>query len=174
MKSGIKETLKQYKNISLSDSDVMRLVGHKARVLIYDELKKFKTLDEALSHHGAIFLLYQQRKDYGHWVAVIKTGNKIEFFDPYGIWPDNELDWVSKETNIKLGQDKPYLSILMFNSPYELTYNNYKFQKKGSGINTCGRWSALRIAMRKMDLEEFKKNFYGEKSDDLVTILTSL
>lgn len=174
-KAGLKQVVDAYKSISLSDQDVMKLVNHKARVLIYSDLKHFRTLDEALGPHKAIFLLYETRKDYGHWVAVFQHNKTtVEFFDPYGIFPDEELYWTNVHTRKMLGQDVPYLSSLLLKSKYpNLEYNNYKFQKEGSDINTCGRWSALRIALRDMSLEDFKKNFLGKNSDDLVTILTS-
>lgn len=172
----IQQIVDAHKEISLSDQDVMRLVNHKAKVLIYNELKNYRTLDEALGPHKAIFLLYETRKDYGHWVAVFQHNKTtVEFFDPYGIFPDEELYWTNTHTRKMLGQDVPYLSRLLLKSKYpNLEYNNYKFQKEGSDINTCGRWSALRIALRDMSLKEFKKNFLGKNSDDLVTILTSL
>lgn len=174
-KSRIQQIIDEYKAISLSDSDVMRLVNNKARVLIYKDLKHYKTLDDMLGPHSAVFLLYETRPDYGHWVAVFKHDpTTIEFFDPYGIFPDEQLKWTNTHTRKILGQNVPYLSALFYESKYpNLTYNNYKFQKEGAGINSCGRWSALRIALRDMDLEEFKKHFYGKNSDDLVTILTS-
>lgn len=171
----LKQQIAKEKAIALSDSEVLRLVDHKAKVIIYNELKKYNTLDELLHPHGAVFLLYETRPDFGHWVAVIKRNNDtIEFFDPYGIFPDEELQWTNTHTRKMLGQDVPYLTSLLYHSPYpNLEYNEHKFQKLKDDVNTCGRWSALRIATKEMSLEQFKKLFHGKNSDDLVTILTA-
>lgn len=165
----------KHKSIPLSDSDVLKLVENKANVLVYSDLQKYNTLDEALGPHGAIFLLYETQPDYGHWTCMFKMddGKTIEFFDPYGIFPDNQLEWVPKNFREVSGQMYPQLTALLYYSPYNLTYNEHKFQKKGAGINTCGRWSALRLVCRDMSLKKFAEIFKHEDADDLVSIITS-
>lgn len=161
---------------ALSDEQVMKLVDGKARVLIYSDLADYDDIDEALGEHLAIFLLYESRPDFGHWVCCFRNGNEIEFFDPYGIFPDEELKWISEDFRKVSGQKYPHLSYLLSESPYKLTYNNFKFQKQGSGINTCGRWSALRLVFRDLTLKRFKHLFYERHDDlspdDIVSILT--
>jgi len=156
----------RHKNIPLSDSDVMRLVEGKAKILVYSDLQKFNTLDEALGEHAAAFLLYETKKDFGHWTAIFRIMNEngkltdtVEFFDPYGKFPDTQLEWVPEHFKKISGQDYPQLTYLLYHSPYNLTYNEHKFQKVGDGINTCGRWSALRIAFREMPLKIFNDTF---------------
>lgn len=180
----MKRKIKKLKAIALSDSDVMKLVEHKARVLTYGMLREYSTLDEVLGKHNAIFLLYETKPDYGHWTAVFRRTdengqltNTIEFFDPYGIFPDNELEWVPDNFKEISGQNYPMLSALLYESPYNLTYNDHKFQKHGEGINTCGRWSALRIVFKDIPLEMFADKFLHKNgewtSDEIVSILTS-
>lgn len=178
--------IERHKNIALSDQDVLKLVEHKAKILVYSDLAKFNTLDEALGEHAAVFLLYESRPDYGHWTTLFRLvnpdgtlSNTVEFFDPYGTFPDCELEWIPKHFREISGQMYPQLTWLLYHSPYDLTYNEHKFQKHGDGINTCGRWSALRLAFREMPLDKFW-NFVKTTSksndlspDDLVSILTS-
>ena len=63
--------IKIYKGVALSDLEVLKIVKNKARVMLYNELSKYKTLDEALGKHGAIFLLYENQTQFGHWTADI-------------------------------------------------------------------------------------------------------
>lgn len=166
----------KHKSIPLSDADLLKLVENKARILVYSDLQKYETLDKALGEHGAIFLLYESRPDYGHWTCMFKMddGETVEFFDPYGIFPDYQLDWIPEHFREVSGQMYPQLSALLYNSPYKLTYNEHKFQKKGAKINTCGRWSALRLIFRDLSLKDFAKMFKSKYGDDIVSVLTSL
>jgi hypothetical protein len=132
-------------------------------------------LDELLAPYGAIFLLYEMKKDYGHWCAVIKQNkDTIEFFDPYGVFMDNELKWIPIQFRKVSNQYYPQLTALFYESPYKnLTYNEHPFQHKGNNIKTCGRWSACRIVFRDLSLKEFAQLFKKANSDDIVTLLTS-
>lgn len=170
----LKKVLKYYKGISLSDADVMKLVNGKAKVLVYSDLANYKTLDDAMGPHGALFLLYESQPDYGHWTCVFRRGNLIEFFDSYGGFPDTQLEWIDDHFREISGQSYPLLTWLLYHSPYDLSYNEHKFQKKGDDIATCGRWCSLRLAMKDMPLEEFYDAFHGRRSDDVVSILTSM
>ena len=171
------KSVKQKVDIALSDKDVLSLVEGNAVVRLYKDLARFNTIDEALGKHGALFLLYETQPDYGHWVAVIKrqgdNGPEIEYFDSYGGYVDGTLKYVPKYFRKVSGQNFPHLSALMYNSPYDLAYNQYKFQKHGANIKTCGRWSALRIIFRDLPLETFKRLFKHANSDELVTMLTT-
>lgn len=171
-----KKDIEHLKNIALSDKDVLDLVEGKATIMLYSDLHKYKTLDDVLKPYGAIFLLYEIKKDYGHWCAVFKQDNDtVEFFDPYGKFLDTELEWIPTQFRKISNQWYPHLTALFYHSPYKnLIYNQYPFQKKGNNVKTCGRWSALRIMFRDLPLDDFASLFLGKKSDDLVTLFTSL
>ena len=168
-----KQEIDRHKKIPLSDSDVLKLVENKAKILVYSDLQKYDTLDEALGPHQAAFLLYESQPDYGHWTCIFRNDDYVEFFDPYGIFPDNELEWIPDNFRKVSGQMYPQLSALLYKSPYDLEYNEHKFQKKGAGVNTCGRWSALRLVFRYLSLKDFAKLFKHKNADDLVSVLTS-
>lgn len=175
-KKVLDEIVKIYKGVSLSDLDVLKLVNNKARVMLYKDLAKYQTLDEALGPHGAIFLLYESEPQYGHWTVIWRRNkDTINFFDSYGTFPDEQIWWNDKETQLKLGQSIPYLSYLLINSDYpNLEYNDYQYQKDGKDINTCGRFAALRLLLRDWSPEQFQKVFGNKNADDLVTIITEL
>lgn len=166
------EYIKERETYSLSNKDILKLTNNKCNVYVYDDLFNFKTIDEAFGKHGAFVVLYQTSPFYGHWCACIKINNKlIEFFDPISSKPDREFNNI-----IETYRRQPYLKYLMASSPYKLSYNEYKFQKSLHGINTCGRWCALRVICRKYSLEQFKQLVTDKKYDPdfMVTLYTEL
>lgn len=165
--------LEYEKSIALSNFDIMKLLENKINLVLYPDISKYDTIDDLLGKYGACVILYMSAKNFGHWCCIFKLcPHKLEFFDPYGTFVDDELVNIPKKFRIESGQEYPYLSHLMYESPYKLTYNQYKFQKTGKGINTCGRWCVLRLKLRNMCLEEFQEYFDNDDSDNLATILT--
>ena len=157
--------------VSLSDKDILQLTQNKCRVMTYSDLLNYKTLDEALGRNNALCVLYETSDKFGHWVAVIKTNGIIEHFDPLSSKPDREFKHISDEY-----KKNPYLSHLMKESPYKLSYNQYKFQKNKPNINTCGRHCAMRIILKNYTLEEYKKLMTNKTYDPdfLVTLFTEI
>ena len=169
--------IKKYRDIALSNDDVLRLVKGKANMLLYRNLHKFDNIDDILGPYGACFLLFEWKERYGHWTLIFKVNDHtLEFFNPYGGmnkgYPDEGLKHVPKNFAKRSYQDYPYLSILMDESPYDLTYNEFPFQKYGDNIKTCGRWCSVRLLFRFLDLDEFADMFKRNDGDDLVTLLT--
>lgn len=177
-------SLKDHKAHSLTDQEVIDLVKGKAKVVTYDQLRKVKNIDDLLKPHGAVFLLYQQQKNHGHWVALFRRENRkgnveIEFFDSYGIFPDEQLFWTDKTVRKQLHHDYPYLTKLLYKAPrnYDLIYNEYPFQKFGKGVNTCGRWCVHRLQNKDKSLNEYVRmvkagnggSVKTKKTDDYVT-----
>jgi hypothetical protein len=173
--------LKKIRSYSFSDKDMMKLVDDEANLVTYPEIKKYKTLDELLGKDRACIILYLQTSEYGHWCCIFEREDKpglINFYDPYGYFPDDELEFNKPATNKKLGQTMPYLSMLMINDKdkYAFTYNNYKLQSAGKNNNICGRAVGLRINFKDIDDKEFydllsKNKCYSK--DEWVVILTS-
>lgn len=163
--------IKKLESYALSNHDILRITNNKCNVLTYDELTKFPTLDNALGKNGSMVILYGNDQ-MGHWCTVNKIKDDlVEFFDPYSVKPDKEFNWIRDDY-----KRYPFLSKLMKESPYRLSYNHYKFQKFADGINTCGRYCALRVLLKNLSLEQFKKVLTNPKydSDFLVTALTEL
>lgn len=163
------------KNIGkpLSDKEVLRLVNGKANLILYPQLHKYKSIDEILGPYDATFILFESEPRFGHWCCLFKEGNDVEFFNPYGGYPDDSLKYIDKNFRKISNQLIPYLSYLMLDSPYELFYNEHKFQKMEEGVNTCGRWCAVRLLCRDISLDDFAKYFRGKDGDYIVTEITS-
>lgn len=175
----ISNILKKYEKIALSDKEVLTLINGRANLILYPNLNKFKTIDEILNPYGACIILFEAKPRYGHWCCIFKINDKLlEFFNPYGGYPDDSLEYIPMDFRLSTDQYIPYLSILMYNSPYELSYNEHQFQKHDQNIRTCGRWCAVRLIFRNYTLNEFYhlikflKKKLNINSDQLVTLLT--
>lgn len=134
-----------------------------ARIMEYSQLSNYNTIDELLPNEtDAIFLLYEEKENYGHWVLLSKYDDKIEVFNSYGDkYIDEPLYWVNINQRRKLGSAKPYLTNLLKNTNfknYDILFNAYDFQNDNNlKIATCGRWCCLRLKtiLYNISLEEF-------------------
>lgn len=169
--------IKELENISLSNDEVLKLVNGKANLILYPELSKINNIDDVLNPYGACIILFLTKKNYGHWTCIFKLDeDTIEYFDPYGLYIDDALNFKMNKYFRKVNnQDFSHLTYLLYKSPYTITYNQYKFQKKMNGVSTCGRHTAMRLILRKLSLEQYKELMTSGKysPDKLVTLLTS-
>lgn len=163
----VNDDIKNKEDDALSNFDLEKLLGNKAKILVYEDLKNYSDLDEVLEPEGSVIILYQDKKNQGHWVALLRRKNGIEFFDSYGGQPDTQL--ASMKYN-KL----PYLLNLIENYPGVVYYNPYQLQSDDRNVSTCGRWCALRILLKELSLNDFAKIFTGKGKDPdyIATLLT--
>lgn len=123
----------------------------------------------------------------GHWVGLCRTvdedrNDSINFFDSYGIIPDDEKKKIDRYFMNLIGTTENYLTKLLWNArkDYDLIieYNQIPFQKMSKTINTCGRWVATRLIMRDISMKDFQefmkkmKKQYDRPYDEIVTLLT--
>lgn len=171
----MEEIIKKKINEPVNGRYLLEMVNYKANIEIYPNLIYYDDIDELLGINGACFLLFEVKKNVGHWVLLFKLNNKeIEFFNSYGGYPDDSLDKIPFEYRQQSNQIYPILTELLLNSGYKLHYNEFKFQKSGPNTKTCGRWCILRLLLRKMGIYEFKKIFKNVDGDELVTYLTMI
>ncbi len=174
------ELLKVYEDVALSDDQLLKLVDGKANLVLYPDLINYSSIDQVLGDNDACILLFEAKPNYGHWTCLHRKDNTVEFFNPYGGYPDDSLDYIPMHFREVSNQLEPYLSQLMYDSPYSLTYNEHKFQHKGKDIKTCGRHCAMRLIYRDFDLPEYAAmmklltNETGLTTDELVSYLTSV
>lgn len=176
--------LKAYEDIALSDSQLMHLIDNKANLILYPELVNYDNIDEVLGPHKACVLLFEAKPGYGHWTCLFRSTTSgrdlIEFFNPYGGFPDDSLKFISSSFRKQSNQDIPYLSVLLLESPYQLSYNEHDFQKHANNIRTCGRHCAVRLIYRDLSLEEYDdliKAMCKKMSmspDEIVSLITSM
>lgn len=168
--------------ISLNGEMVLELADGHAKVMTYPEVYKYNSIDSLLGPDKAVIMLYLTRENYGHWIGIFKHPNgTVEFFDPYGIFPDDELRFADKQFKMKNDMDYPYLLKLLseYNGPVE--YNEKKYQRKARGVATCGRHVGLRLRMRHISLDQYNillkklsKELNIPDKDELITVLTNL
>jgi len=150
--------IKHYENIALSNNDIMKLLDGEVNIILYPDLYKFSKLDQLLEPYDACILLFEAKPRYGHWVCIFKENkNTVSFFNPYSGFPDDSLLAINKDFRKKSNQEYPILSQLLLDSPYNLTYNEFKFQKRAPDIKTCGRHCVFRIMNKDLDLYKYKR-----------------
>lgn len=171
--------IKHYEDIALSNKDIMSLLHGKASIVLYPKLYRYDNIDMVLGPYDACVLLFEAKPNYGHWVCLFKINNHtLEFFNPYGGFPDDSLEYIPENFRERSYQKFPILSELLLVCPYELTYNEHQFQQKTKDIKTCGRHCVVRLLHRNLSLEEYthflndmcKK--FNTDYDGIVTILT--
>lgn len=161
-------------DIALSGKDILKLVDGKANLVIYEDIHKYKTLDDLLGPYGACVILYCFKPKYGHWCCIFKRKpDTIEFFNSYGGKPDSTLYLINDDYRKNSNQWYPYLCKLIYDSGYNIEYNEHQFQKFDNDIYTCGRWACMRLLLRDLSLKEFKKLFKNKYGDEVVTFLTN-
>ena len=165
--------MEEYKKIALSNGDIYKLLDGKCNILTYPELTKYDDIDSAMGKYKALVLLYLSKQNYGHWICVFqRNNNTIEFFDPYGFFPDDELQFIPEHFREVSGQKYPHLTYLLAKCKYQkIEYNNTRLQKLENNVNTCGRWCVVRLMLRNISIEKFVKKFKID-GDSKVTKLT--
>jgi hypothetical protein len=145
----------------MGDDDIKKYLPT-AKILKYSQLSNYKTIDKLLpKNKDYCFLLYEDSLNKGHWVALLKYNNNIEYFDSYGGKVDNPLNWTSKEKRKELKQNKKMLSQLLDNCKYNVIYNpiDYQEDNEHKNVNTCGRHTTFRVK-NLTDCERNLKEYY--------------
>ncbi len=165
--------IKKLESKPFSGEDILNILDQKTKIVLYNEIKKYKSIDSLLHPYGNVVILYETKPGYGHWVCIIKHKGKnpyIEFFDSYGMKPDQQLDYVPE--NMK---SQPYLLKLFLKSEYPIIYNSKQLQQLMDDVSSCGRHVALRLVLRDIPLKEYLKLIINQKynPDMIVTYLTA-
>lgn len=138
-------------------------------IITYQEINE-NMLNE--SNDYCCFILYETSPRIGHWTVLFynEPDNIVEFFDPYGIIIDDQLQWTYYT------YPKKYLIDLFIDSNQPFEVNNIQFQKFDKNIETCGKWCCLRIlfckdGFTKKDFDDYFNNL--ENPDQIVNELYS-
>lgn len=150
----MEKIINKSEDVDLSGDDVRNLCRGEVEIVPYHTLDNYDSIENLLSKFGAVILLYETRENFGHYVALFyNKDNDLEFFDSYGMKPDEELNYATYN-------DKAYLTDLLKKYNKKIIANTEKLQVFKEDINTCGRWTAMRIFFRKeYSLREFVELF---------------
>jgi hypothetical protein len=181
----ITSILDEYASKPMTSIDILQRLDGKTNIVLYRDLYKYSNIEQLLYPHGSFILLYESSPNSGHWVAILKSYScnnipLIEFFDPYGCFPDSQQQYINKSFLSVSGQKYKKLTELLLNSNpnYLISFNHHKFQMLDNNIATCGRWCMLRILLKDICLQDFinlveKKSLgYGLSKDRFVTLVT--
>ena len=174
MERGI--TITKVRKYPLSDSDIHRIVGSDVPVFSYPKLETMSSLDECFGGGNKCVMLFPNvSPTVGHWTAMIKRPEGIEFFDPYGSAPDTDQKGGMSPSHAEaLDVASPLLTNLMRKSGRPIYYNTYPFQKDRGDVATCGRHVATRLLYAPYSLDKYKEVIDSSKMapDDFVSGLT--
>lgn len=187
------EKINKFKRIdySLTPQDVANIVNDDIKVILSSDFGKIKNINELIDPKKLVDkILILFRKEHktinagnqfktlvnGHYCALMKLGNKLCFYDPYGTFPTDQLKHIKPEYRAQTDQVKNYLADLMLNSPYELHYSPHKHQQCKLGINTCGRHCGVFLKLE-LEPEEYnniiRMNTKGKFIDDKILKLSN-
>jgi hypothetical protein len=132
----------------LDDAEIRHYLPD-VKILKYSELTNYTDIAQILPQQiDYCIILYLDSHNTGHWVALLRYGKTIEFFDSYGGKPDSQLKWVNCSERARLGVAIPFITRI-FNKAvadgYNVIYNPKQYQKTNKSIVTCGRHCVLRI-----------------------------
>lgn len=165
----MEKIIKNSEKIDLTGEDLLRMTAHKIRIIEYKDLHNVTSLEPLLKPYGNLVILYETKEGYGHWVCLLKRGiNHLEFFDPYGLKVDEELDIIN-EIHIRRNDENkivPHLTALIQSGGYRVDSNLTKLQKFINDVNTCGRHVVVRILLRKLAIREYEKIICCNKNGD--------
>ena len=147
---------------SLTDLEILTLTDNMCKIVMYDKIHLYDDITQLFGDYDCIALLYQiKSKSYGHWVALIldRDNKVVYFFDSYGNLIDKQLLFADDTIRQLCHENHNYLSELIYESGYDVDFNNKHLQEAKQGINTCGRWVASRIIYKDLTNEEFADLF---------------
>jgi hypothetical protein len=158
----------------MDDGDI-RAYFPNAKIIRYSSLAKMSDIEQLLPRDKTYaFLLYEDSPGSGHWVVVLRYGTTIEFFCSYGSKIDGPLRWYNPKDNVMLGQNKPYLSLLLkkADKKFKAIHNAVPFQSSKHGVATCGAWDVMRVNQlvnHNQDLHEFQSYMEDVKKETGLT-----
>ena len=123
---------------------------------------KDMTLQEILGRNNIAVILYLTERHSGHYVTLIKNGNQLYYFNPYGLDVDTDLNIVKSSRRKALNENMPYLLIKIRDSGLKCDYNHIQLQEFSPYVETCGYWAIVRSLNRNMTNDQFVKEILQE------------
>jgi hypothetical protein len=166
VEKSLKSNPKDLTQISLSGLQ-MKALNPTAKILKYTELYDYKNSKELFGDYDKIIILYLTINDMtGHWTALFKNKNGINYFDSYGVPLDFQFELLPPEKREELHEQQDYLKHMLFNE--KVIYNNITYQKLHT--QTCGDHVSFRLHNSSLnDLDYF--NIFADnnlKPDEFV------
>jgi hypothetical protein len=124
-------------------------------LVLQSQLDNYSSLGDLLGSANTAFVLLEEAQIgpdvAGHWVAILKRPGDVVYFDPYGGGPQAGERMV--QGRFREGDN---IQDLLATAGTKVLYDTTRFQRKSPEVATCGRWCALRAAMRDLGVEQFR------------------
>lgn len=135
---------KKIKEDPLGDNELNKILDN-PKIMKYSELSNYNNIEDILPYdYSYVILLWEQVPNIGHWTALLRYGDIIEYYDSYGKPLEFPLNY-SKDNNAYLNQYPNLLKRLLNKAPFKIIYNSKQVQSDNLNIKTCGRHIANRI-----------------------------
>ena len=153
----------------MSDADFERW-GLRDKIIKYSDLKNYESINDLLTEPvDCRIILIESSKNCGHWTAILKYKDILEWFNSYGTGTGYDFNFIPSTVYRMLGQGRNDLLELMRKKDpsQKLYYNKKRLQSNAEGINTCGRWVVARILSNRcgFELDEFIKKCEDKKKE---------
>ena len=105
-------------------------------------------------------ILYKSKPDYGHWTALVKTPEGIEYFDSYGDKPEYAKKGANRQFLIETSQYTNQLARLLLDASrvIPINFNNHRLQRLSKSIATCGKHVIIRILNRNLTTDQYNNS----------------
>jgi hypothetical protein len=138
----------------MTDLDLEQYTGVKPEDIIkYSQLKNYASITDLLPKDKSFrIILIEDKYNSGHFVAILRYGDTIEFWNSYAGKPDDDWKFINRMIRAILGENSNELTRLFKNAEdlgFKTTHNTTRVQKLSNNIQTCGRWCVLRIELMK-------------------------
>lgn len=164
------ETLKR---TPLGDHEISAFLEGMTQVIKYNEIPKYKTIEDFLGPYGNAVILLETTFNFGHWICVKITGNVVSFFDSYGDFPDQQKKFVNTKFLKDSGQNFNIICKMLDEASYKYTieFSDRRLQNlDDTSISTCGHWCSVFIksGMLVDEFYDFLDSFGEPDLDKLV------
>ena len=165
----------------LSGQDVYNILGEEIPIVTSSHIQNASSLHDIFRGGNKALVLYDSKKNgttyVGHWCALLLNKDGISFYDPYGHFIDDQLDYIPKDYRKKTKQIKGALSRLIYHSPFDkVHYNPHKHQNIRNSA-TCGRHCALFLKYEEEpekynDFLQYASKYLGVPTDKASYLIT--
>ena len=159
-------------NIGLTDRDVEIIAGVPVKLLLFKDAHQYNSIDSVFGQYKCVLLNYLTSDNFGHWVGLYKNGNKIIYFDSYGMFMDEPIAGIPADFRKSSNQYYPYILDMLLDWQLEnpkvrsVHYNELQLQAVANNVKTCGRWVGFFFRRMQYDtLEDFQDAFIYMKYD---------
>ena len=147
-------------NYSITNTDIENYLMS-PNIVKYGDISNMNDIDELFNGGCYVIILVESEENSGHWCLCLRYDDDIiEQFDSYGGKIDNEMKYISSDQKLKLNEENNELANIL--QGYKVVVSKYRFQKLDPNIDTCGKWTLLRILMfvlGHMEIDEFTQWF---------------